>query len=87
MSEYLKFRQNKCNNDLFIHLNGKSLTRYQFNATMTKSLKFIKSEGHFRSHSFRIGGTTHLANLGKVESEIMKAGRWQFQVYSKYIRL
>ena len=55
MSEYLKFRQNKCNNDLFIHLNGKSLTRYQFNAMMTKSLKFIKSEGHFRSHSFRMG--------------------------------
>ena len=87
MKENYNLRPKSENANLFIHLNGKSLTRYQFKAIMSKALQFTQTIGHFKSHSFRIGGATHLASLETEESRIMAAGRWKSNAYTKYIRL
>jgi site-specific recombinase XerD len=43
------------------HLDGKPLTSYQFSAILHKSIKFIGIDtSTYKSHSFRIGGATHL---------------------------
>jgi site-specific recombinase XerD len=59
--------------DIFIHFNHMPLTRYQFTSVLKKALNFLNiKKGHFRSHSFRIGGATELARQGVPEKEIMK---------------
>jgi hypothetical protein len=61
--------------DIFIHFNHMPLTRYQFTSVLKKALNFLNiKKGHFRSHSFRIGGATELARQGVQEKEIMKLG-------------
>lgn len=45
----------------FCHFNHKPLTKYQFTSVLHKSVKFIGLDTTtFKSHSFRIGGATHL---------------------------
>ncbi|XP_076075986.1 uncharacterized protein LOC143046807 [Mytilus galloprovincialis] len=88
INEYLKVRPTCNNTDLFIHYIGMPLTRYQFSSILEKALHFLHiSKGHFRSHSFRIGGATELARQGVSEEVIMRLGRWKSHAYSRYIRL
>ena len=88
IKNYLLKRPCCSNEDLFIHYNHMPLTRYQFTSVLKKALNFLNIEnGHFRSHSFRIGGATELARQGIPEKEIMKLGRWRSFAYSSYIRL
>ncbi|CAG2243211.1 unnamed protein product [Mytilus edulis] len=88
INEYLKVRPTCNNTDLFIHYTGMPLTRYQFSSILEKALHFLHiSKGHFRSHSFRIGGATELARQGVSEEVIMRLGRWKSHAYSRYIRL
>ncbi|CAG2207794.1 unnamed protein product [Mytilus edulis] len=62
INEYLKERPTCNNTYLFIHYTGMPLTRYQFSSILEKALHILHiSKGHFRSHSFRIGGATELA--------------------------
>jgi integrase len=86
LSNYLKLRPSGKNENLFIHFNDKSLTRYQFSAVLRKALKFTGTTGHFRSYSFRIGGATYLYESGVTESQIMSMGRWKSEAYTRYIR-
>ncbi|CAG2205846.1 unnamed protein product [Mytilus edulis] len=88
INEYLKVRPTCNNTDLFIHYTGMPLTRYQFSSILEKALHFLHiSKGHFRSHSFRIGGATELARQGVSEEVIMRLGKWKSHAYSRYIRL
>ncbi|CAG2220484.1 unnamed protein product [Mytilus edulis] len=88
INEYLKVPPTCNNTDLFIHYTGMPLTRYQFSSILEKALHFLHiSKGHFRSHSFRIGGATELARQGVSEEVIMRLGRWKSHAYSRYIRL
>ena len=88
IKKYLSLRPTGSNQDLFIHFNSSSLTRYQFNSVLQKSLKFLNVlKGHYRTHSFRIGGATELARKGVNEQEIMKLGRWKSHAYARYIRI
>ena len=88
INEYLKVRPTCNNTDLFIHYTGMPLTKYQFSSVLEKALHFLHmSKGHFRSHSFRIGGATELARQGVSEEVIMRLGRWKSHAYSRYIRL
>jgi site-specific recombinase XerD len=49
----------------FCHYNGTILTRQQFSALLSKSLKFSGIEGgQYKAHSFRIGGATALSLAG-----------------------
>jgi site-specific recombinase XerD len=56
----------------FCHLNSKPLTQYQFSSMLRKALQFLNIESsQFKSHSFRIGGATHLyMKLGFSEETI-----------------
>lgn len=72
----------------FCHLNGKPLTSYQFTAILHKSIKFIGLDtSTFKSHSFRIGGATHLYLTGVPEEDIKIKGRWKSNAMYSYIRI
>lgn len=87
MKKYLKVRPKCKNGDLFIHMNHKSLTTYQFNAVLKKALCFLHLDNsQIRSHSFRIGGTTYLKTNNVSDEKIMQLGRWKSNAYQRYIR-
>lgn len=90
MKKYLKIRspaQDASESQLFTHFCGTLLTRYQFNSVLQKCLAFCEVQGHFRPHSFRIGGASEAKRLGIAENTIKQWGRWSSQIYQKYIRL
>ena len=72
----------------FCHMDDSPLTSYQFSSLLQKSLKFIGIDSStFKSHSFRIGGDTHMYLLGSSEKEIMSKGRWSSSAVKSYIRM
>lgn len=87
MQQYLAIRPHG-EGPFFCHLNGKPLTSYQFTAILTRSIKFIGLDTSvFKSHSFRIGGATHLYQKGVPEEEIKLKGRWKSNAMYSYIRI
>jgi integrase len=84
--QYLQLRPSEPVHALFIHTNGKPVTRYQFNFILQKALTFLGIEGHYRPHSFRIGRATELARHGATDAHIKTMGRWRSGVFSRYIR-
>jgi hypothetical protein len=58
-----------------------------FHDILQKSLVFCEVPGHFKPHSFRIGGATEAKRLGVTDDIIKQWGRWNSNVYLKYIRL
>ena len=89
VSEYLAIRpKSTATKPLFCHYNGTILTRQQFSALISKSLKFSGIEsGQYKAHSFRIGGATALSLAGYSDEEIQSRGRWRSAVFKSYIRL
>ncbi|XP_069128859.1 integrase/recombinase xerD homolog [Argopecten irradians] len=88
LNKYLLIRPNTVNQQLFIHRNGSSITRYQVAAVLKKSLTFSRIPvSHYKTHSFRIGAATEAATRGISEQKIQAWGRWKSRVYSKYIRI
>lgn len=91
MVTYLNIRPKAIAQYLFCHIDGSPLTRYQFGAVLTKVILRSKFQptisGLFKSHSFRIGAATWLAQQGIPNAEIKKAGRWSSDAYLRYIRL
>ena len=87
LRSYLKLRSNQPG-QLFIHGNGKPLTRSQFSSVLDKAVRGSEfKHEHIKSHSFRIGRASELASLG-VDSDIIKTmGRWKSDAYKSYIRL
>lgn len=84
---YLQVRQRVGESQLYIHFDESPLTRYQFSSVLQKSLLFCEIPGHFRPHSFRIGGATEAKRLGIADDVIKRWGRWSSNVYLGYIRL
>ena len=87
LRDYLKLRS-KQSDQLFVHANGKPLTRSQFAGVLDKVVRGsdFKSK-HVKSHSFRIGRASELAALG-VDCDVIKSmGRWKSNAYKSYIRL
>ena len=86
MRQYLGVRVPK-EGPLFAHFSGQPITRYQFTAILTKALQLsgIDNVG-FKSHSFRIGAATTLAQQGTPAEIIQAAGRWKSLAYRSYIR-
>jgi hypothetical protein len=89
VSEYLAIRpKSTATKPLFCHYNGTILTRQQFSALISKSLKFSEIEGgQYEAHSFRIGGVTALSLAGYSDEEIQSRGRWRSAGFKSYIRL
>lgn len=71
---------------LFVHIDGSPVTRSQFQAVLDKSLSFLQIKGHYKSHSFRIGMATELANQGFSNEQIQELGRWRSNSFLTYIR-
>lgn len=86
INEYLSVRS-VADGPFFCHFSGAPLTRYQFSAILSKSLKHSGSDtNRFKAHSFRIGGATTLSMSGYTIDEIKKMGRWKSSAYKSYIR-
>jgi hypothetical protein len=84
---YLSVRP-KIGGQLFVHMDGSPLTRYQFTSVLKKTLDISGlSNSHYTSHSFRIGAASDSFLKGHSESEIMKKGRWSSNAYKSYIRI
>jgi site-specific recombinase XerD len=63
------------------------MTRYQFSSILSRSLNLAGIDSrHFKSHSFRIGAATTLAQQGLSADVIQSAGRWRSLAYQFYIR-
>ena len=82
---YIKIRPGN-HPTLLIHVDGKPITRFQFQSILQKSLSSLNVPGHYRSHRFRIGMATELANLGISHSQIQTLGRWSSNAFLSYIR-
>jgi hypothetical protein len=76
MKMYLQVRQKLDESQLYVHFDGSLLTQYQFSSV----------PGHFKPHLFRIGGATEAKRLGVTDDIIKQWGRWNSNVYLKYIR-
>lgn len=86
VSQYWLRRPNH-NGPFFCHANGRSVTRYQFSAVLAKCLRLVcQSSSNIKSHSFRIGRATQLAEMGVPGYKIKILGRWSSEAYSRYIR-
>ena len=87
IEEFLKKRPG-FSGALFCHFGGDPLSRYQFTSVLKKALHYLGMESkNYKSHSFRIGAASDLAQQGKSEDEIKIAGRWKSHAYRSYIRL
>ena len=72
----------------FLKIDNTPFSRAQFVNNLKVALKFCGlSDLRYKTHSFRIGGATHLAQLGKSEIQIRQAGRWQSNAFAKYTRI
>lgn len=85
LQQYLNYRPSFSTHFL-IHMNGKSVTVYQFSAVLKKCLLRLNLENlKITSHSFRIGTATEAAMLGFNETVIKNIGRWKSNCYRSYV--
>jgi hypothetical protein len=72
---------------IFVFANINPIPRYFFNNKLTDCISFCGLDvTRFKSHSLRIGGASHYANLGYSDSQIRVLGRWKSDAFKKYIR-
>lgn len=83
----VKTKTHSTESNIYTHFNGSSLTRYQFSSLLQKALSFCEESGHFRPHSFRIGGASEAKRHGIDDDTIKRWGRWVSDAYLKYIRI
>ena len=86
INRYLNSR-NKKPGPLFIWLSGQPVSRSEFNKVLHSALAILHvPSSQYKSHSFRIGGATHAAQMGLSCSLIRSLGRWHSDAFMKYIR-
>lgn len=72
----------------FCHIGNNPVTRYQFSAVLSKSLRAIGvSTNRYKSHSFRVGAATLASMKGFTEEKIKELGRWESRAFKTYIRI
>ncbi|XP_071113127.1 integrase/recombinase xerD homolog [Haliotis cracherodii] len=89
MQQFLSIRP-PVHGHVFVHFDGRPLTRFQFQSMLRKALSFSLPHLNlhlFSSHSFRIGAATTAAINGVSSKQIQEYGRWKSNCYSKYIRI
>lgn len=90
LKKYLEIRPSLPNcQQLFIHIDGSCLTRYQVSAVLRKAVSFlnIPDADKFKSHSFRIGACSEAKLRGISDDTIKKWGRWSSDAFTCYIRI
>ena len=82
VSEYLTVRPTE-DVPFLCHFSESFLTRFQFSAMLTKSLKYDGIESSkYKAHSFRIGAAAALSMAGYPIDEINNLGRWKSTAYN-----
>ena len=72
---------------LFCYSTGKHIPRSFFVKYLNLGIRFIGLQTNlYKSHSFRIGGASYLAEQGYSDSQIREMGRWDSDSFKKYIR-
>ena len=74
---------------LFLHENGKLLTKQQFNSDLKNLLSIYPQlcapDIRWTGHCFRSGISTLLATLGFEDHQIQNWGRWHSSAFLRYI--
>ena len=72
---------------LFCFPNGSPVSRSFFTSQLKAAIVYIGfNPAFYKSHSLRIGGASHYAELGYSDSQIRLLGRWKSDAFKKYIR-
>ena len=72
---------------LFIHKDGRPLTRDQFVSHLKEALSSCGIDSRrYSGHSFRIGAATAAAQAGVPDHLIKTLGRWDSEAYQSYIQ-
>jgi hypothetical protein len=72
---------------LFCFPDGNPISRNFFTSRLSNALKFVGMDVTlYKSHSFRIGGSSYYASLGFSDSQIRVMGRWNSNAFIRYIR-
>lgn len=71
---------------LFIHANGRPLTRQLLTDRLRSILQSAGVVGNYSSHSFRIGAATMAAKRGIPDHLIQVLGRWKSDAYKLYVK-
>ena len=86
LQDYLQFR-GYASGPLFIFPDGSPVPRNFFVSRLRQCLIFAGLDPTlYKSHSFRIGGASHYAELGYSDSQIRLLGRWKSDAFKRYIR-
>lgn len=72
---------------LFCHPDGAPISRAFFATKLKQTLIFAGfNPALYKSHSLRIGGASHYAELGYSDAQIRFLGRWKSDAFIRYIR-
>jgi hypothetical protein len=85
----LFIRERGCSDGhLFAYPNGVGVQRTAFTRLLNTCIQFYPqfNNSSIKSHSFRIGGATYIAQQGASDEQIRKAGRWRSNAFHAYIR-
>ncbi|XP_070191999.1 uncharacterized protein [Littorina saxatilis] len=87
MRAYMSIRGN-ATGPLFRAMSGAPITAREFNEQLQLVFQFCGlPKQNFKSHSFRIGGASHMARNGASDAQIRQAGRWSSNAFLSYIRV
>lgn len=87
LHEYMYYR-GRTPGPLYVTHDGVIVTREWFASCLKQSVQFLKLDTTmFKSHSFRIGAASYAAMTGMSDSQIRIMGRWNSNVFLRYIRL
>ena len=86
MLKYLHVRKYD-DGPLFRFKDGAPVTRSFFTSKLKDCISFCGLNPKvFKSHSFRMGGASFLASIGKSDLQIQLMGRWSSNSFLRYIR-
>lgn len=87
LKSYLELRGEQ-SGPLFVREDGSPVPRSLFCNELKAALRFSAyPTDRYTSHSFRIGGASHMASKGSSDAQIKRAGRWASDAFLGYIRL
>ena len=87
LKQYFTIRPVDKTDSVFCHLNGYSVTRYQFYSVLRSALRCLNMNVNaINAHSFKIGAATSTF-VNRKSEEIKNLGRWSSTCFELYIRI
>ena len=73
---------------LFMTVDGLPVTRSWFSTQLSLAIQLCgRCPSRYKSHSFRIGAASHVAEQGFSDAQIRLLGRWKSNAFQKYLRV